>query len=79
MGKCYLTKYILNNGMHQYMFFYIEQKYKTILAITLNASLMHVLGRAIALIMMQMCRKEFILLLFLMHGIYSNRRKQQFL
>ena len=48
----------LNNGMHQLMlFFYIEQKYKTILEITLNASLMHVLGRAIALIMMQMCRK----------------------
>ena len=48
----------LNNGMHQLMlFFYIEQKYKTILEITLNASLMHVLGRDIALIMMQMCRK----------------------
>ena len=65
----------LNNGMHQLMlFFYIEQKYKTILEITLNASLMHVLGRAIALIMMQMCRKEFIILLFLMHGIYSKRQ-----
>ena len=65
----------LNNGMHQLMlFFYIEQRYKTILEITLNASLMHVLGRDIALIMMQMCRKEFILLLFSMHGIYSKRQ-----
>ena len=41
MKKCYLTKKNrLNNGMHQLMlFFYIEQKYKTILAITLNAPL----------------------------------------